>query len=147
MKQSGWLIGAMALGVLVGCGTNGNSALVSPVQPTETVAPESWAPENLARESVTASDTPTWAATPQPKLTKKAIAKPTVQPKSTKAAAPVSDCHPSYVGACLREGIGDYDCKGGTGNGPNYIEGPIQVVGYDEFDLDRDGDGWGCDNG
>jgi len=55
-----------------------------------------------------------------------------------------SNCHPSYVGACLLMGIGDYDCAGGGGNGPNYT-GKVQVVGWDEFKLDRDKDGWGCE--
>jgi len=56
-----------------------------------------------------------------------------------------SNCHPSYRGACLKRNAGDYDCAGGSGNGPNYVAGPIYVVGYDEFDLDRDGDGIGCE--
>ena len=55
------------------------------------------------------------------------------------------DCDPSYVGVCLHDGIGDYDCKGGSGNGPNYVEGPFQVVGADPFGLDADHDGVGCD--
>jgi len=55
-----------------------------------------------------------------------------------------SNCHPSYVGACLLIGAGDYDCAGGSGDGPNYT-GKVQVVGWDEFKLDRDGDGWGCE--
>ena len=54
---------------------------------------------------------------------------------------------PSYRGVCLKQGIGDYDCSSGTGNGPNYVRGPVDVVGPDEFDLDRDGDGVGCENG
>lgn len=41
-------------------------------------------------------------------------------------------------------GIGDYDCLGGFGNGPNYT-GPVRVVGWDEFGLDRDNDGYGCE--
>lgn len=40
---------------------------------------------------------------------------------------------------------GDYDCAGGSGNGPNYVQGPVVVVGYDEFGLDRDNDGIGCE--
>ena len=56
-----------------------------------------------------------------------------------------SACHPSYPGVCLLIGIGDYDCAGGSGNGPNYVRGPIRVVGSDPFGLDRDGDGWGCE--
>ena len=56
-----------------------------------------------------------------------------------------SGCHPSYANVCLKIGAGDYDCAGGSGNGPNYVSGPVRVVGYDEFGLDRDGDGWGCE--
>ena len=41
-------------------------------------------------------------------------------------------------------GQGDYDCAGGSGNGPNYV-GTVSVVGHDEFDLDRDNDGVGCE--
>lgn len=55
----------------------------------------------------------------------------------------ITDCHPSYSG-CLKINAGDYDCKGGSGNGPNYT-GPVSVSGSDPFDLDRDGDGTGCD--
>lgn len=54
------------------------------------------------------------------------------------------DCHPSYVGACLDPSMSDYDCLGGSGDGPGYT-GPVTVVGYDEYDLDRDGDGYGCE--
>jgi hypothetical protein len=45
------------------------------------------------------------------------------------------------------DGAGDYDCAGGTGNGPNYVDGPVRVVnpGQDPFDLDRDNDGEGCE--
>jgi hypothetical protein len=34
----------------------------------------------------------------------------------------------------------DYDCAGGSGNGPKYT-GPVRVTGSDPYDLDRDGDG------
>jgi hypothetical protein len=56
-------------------------------------------------------------------------------------------CDPNYRGACLHDGIGDYDCAGGDGNGPNYVEGPIEVVGADPFGLDADGDGIACEDG
>jgi len=52
-------------------------------------------------------------------------------------------CHPSYSG-CLDSSVSDYDCLGGSGNGPRYT-GRVKVIGYDEFGLDRDGDGWGCE--
>jgi micrococcal nuclease len=71
----------------------------------------------------------------------------TTRPPTTTAATESggSSCHPSYEGACLAIGNGDYDCAGGSGNGPNYVKGPIKVVGPDEFGLDRDNDGVGCE--
>jgi len=58
--------------------------------------------------------------------------------------APGGGCHPSYTGACLDPNASDYDCAGGTGDGP-YSTGPVRVVGYDEFGLDTDNDGYGCE--
>ncbi len=57
---------------------------------------------------------------------------------------PTRNCHPSYEGACLDPNASDYDCAGGSGNGP-YYTGPVKVVGPDEFGLDADGDGYGCE--
>jgi hypothetical protein len=61
--------------------------------------------------------------------------------------APARDCDPSYPDVCLDPEVSDYDCAGGSGNGPEYVEGPIRVRPPDPFDLDRDGDGWGCEAG
>jgi hypothetical protein len=55
-----------------------------------------------------------------------------------------SICDPSYEGACLDPNSPDYDCEGGTGDGPDYT-GPVTVVGDDHFGLDRDGDGSACE--
>jgi hypothetical protein len=55
-------------------------------------------------------------------------------------------CDPSYPDDCLRDGIGDYDCEGGSGNGPNYVSGPVAVSGADPFGLDANGDGVGCES-
>ncbi len=54
------------------------------------------------------------------------------------------NCDPNYSGACLDASSPDYDCEGGSGDGPDYT-GLVYVVGDDHFDLDRDGDGVGCD--
>jgi hypothetical protein len=70
---------------------------------------------------------------------------PSTAPPAPPPTAPPRNCHPSYEGECLKVGIGDYDCAGGSGNGPNYVQGTVRVVGPDEFDLDRDGDGRGCE--
>ncbi|HEX6498054.1 MAG TPA: G5 domain-containing protein [Micromonosporaceae bacterium] len=54
-------------------------------------------------------------------------------------------CDPNYTGACVPI-ASDVDCAGGGGNGPAYVQGPVRVVGTDIYDLDRDGDGIGCEN-
>jgi hypothetical protein len=57
---------------------------------------------------------------------------------------PKSHCHPSYKGACLDPNASDYDCLGGSGNGPKYT-GIVRVVGPDVFRLDANGNGIGCE--
>lgn len=64
--------------------------------------------------------------------------------EESEATAEASECHPSYEGACLDPGASDYDCEGGSGDGPLYT-GTVTVVGPDEYDLDRNGDGIGCE--
>jgi hypothetical protein len=54
------------------------------------------------------------------------------------------ECDPNYAGACLDPSSPDYDCAGGSGDGPDYT-GPVQVVGSDPFGLDADGDGYACE--
>lgn len=55
-------------------------------------------------------------------------------------------CDPAYKGACLNPNVSDYDCAGGSGNGPYYARGPIRVVGNDHYRLDADGDGVACES-
>ncbi len=68
----------------------------------------------------------------------------TSEPKTTTTTSTSSQCNSNYSG-CLKKNAGDYDCASGKGDGPNYT-GAVQVIGYDEYGLDRDGDGWGCEN-
>jgi micrococcal nuclease len=68
---------------------------------------------------------------------------PTIIPIPTDSIRSTLQCNPNYSG-CLTQNGGDYDCAGGSGNGPNYT-GTVQVIGYDEYGLDRDGDGWACE--
>jgi hypothetical protein len=53
-------------------------------------------------------------------------------------------CDSNYSGPCVPI-ASDVDCAGGSGNGPEYVSGPVFVVGSDIYDLDRDGDGIACD--
>jgi hypothetical protein len=55
------------------------------------------------------------------------------------------NCDPNYAGACLRPDVSDYDCAGGSGDGP-YYTGRVTVVGVDHYDLDRDSDGVACES-
>jgi hypothetical protein len=55
-----------------------------------------------------------------------------------------SSCDPNYRGACVPI-ASDVDCAGGSGNGPAYVQGPVTVIGSDIYDLDRNGDGIGCE--
>lgn len=59
-------------------------------------------------------------------------------------AKQASRCDPNYGGACVPI-ASDVDCAGGSGDGPAYVRGPVRVIGSDIYDLDRDGDGIGCD--
>jgi len=52
-------------------------------------------------------------------------------------------CDPNYSG-CVPV-ASDVDCAGGGGNGPEYVKGPIRVIGRDIYQLDRDGDGIACE--
>jgi hypothetical protein len=51
-------------------------------------------------------------------------------------------CTPGYK-PCLAP-YSDYDCVGGGGDGPRYVQGPVYVTGSDPYNLDSDGDGVAC---
>ena len=65
------------------------------------------------------------------------------KPKSKPQLKPAK-CDPNYGSACVPI-ASDVDCSGGSGDGPAYVDGPVTVIGNDIYDLDRDGDGVGCD--
>jgi micrococcal nuclease len=90
-----------------------------------------WATTTTTTSSTTSTTTTTTTTT-----TTVVVAAPT----TTEA-----QCHPSYVGQCVPIGVSDVDCRGGSGNGP-YYTGRVQVVGYDEYGLDGDNDGIGCES-
>lgn len=62
-------------------------------------------------------------------------------PQQPRPAA--SNCNPNYSG-CVPN-ASDVDCAGGSGNGPAYVSGPVQVLGSDPYGLDADYDGLGCE--
>ena len=67
------------------------------------------------------------------------------EPGYSEPADPGSaNCDPNYEGACLDQSSPDYDCEGGTGDGPDYT-GRVEIVGGDPHGLDRDGNGVACE--
>ncbi|GAA1689891.1 hypothetical protein GCM10009745_38940 [Kribbella yunnanensis] len=55
-----------------------------------------------------------------------------------------SGCDPNYSG-CVPV-ASDVDCSGRSGNGPEYVDGPVTVTGSDIYRLDSDHDGIGCED-
>ena len=134
-----------------GCASDSGNGQASGVgrSASATAVPSDGAPTASPTATPTVTPTPKPTAPPTLRATPKPTAKPTPKPPlpATQAPAPKAACDPSYVGVCLQDGIGDYDCAGGSGNGPNYVRGPFKVVGSDPFGLDADHDGIGCENG
>lgn len=64
-------------------------------------------------------------------------------PPPAPPTSPPGNCDPNYSD-CVPI-ASDVDCAGGSGNGPAYVSGPVSVIGSDIYDLDRDGDGVGCE--
>jgi micrococcal nuclease len=102
------------------------------------------AAEGTARQSrlglwgvVTAPVTLLATPAPTPRATPKATPRPT--PKPTAKPKPVSSCHPSYD-PCLPI-VGDLDCPDIRRMGLD----PVAVIGPDEYRLDGDHDGIGCE--
>lgn len=70
-----------------------------------------------------------WSNVPEPRAVAKSLA---------------SGCDPNYADACVPI-ASDVDCAGGQGNGPEYVAGPVRVIGADIYELDRDRNGIGCE--
>lgn len=62
---------------------------------------------------------------------------------SASSPGAAQECDPNYD-PCVPV-ASDVDCAGGRGNGPAYVEGPVNVIGDDVYGLDRDNDGVGCE--
>nr|WP_286404308.1 hypothetical protein [Pseudarthrobacter defluvii] len=79
------------------------------------------------------------------KAAAEAAAKAAAPPARVAPAVPGTNpgCDPNYSG-CVPI-ASDVDCAGGSGNGPAYVRGPVQVIGRDIYGLDADHDGVGCE--
>ena len=97
---------------------------------------ESGAGEAVERKEAAPSLTPSTATA------ETGVAPQETPPSGESASPPAQDCTPGYS-PCLPPAY-DYDCIGGSGNGPAYT-GRVEVTGVDIYELDRDGDGIGCE--
>lgn len=131
---------------------NPSSPVVASPRPEGTAPATSLPPATVAETTTVpppstsaAAAPPTTAAKPAPTAAPTTRARPatTLAPVTTTSAATSGGCHPSYT-PCVPI-ASDVDCKPGSGNGPAYVRGPITVIGADEYGLDADNDGIGCE--
>lgn len=124
-----------------------------PTTPSPTVAPTAppTTPAPTPPPTVAPTAPPTTAPPTTPAPTPPPTPPPTLPPTTAPpiAAPPPSivafaaTCDANYSGCVPIDS--DVDCAGGSGNGPSYARGPVNVIGSDIYDLDRDGDGVGCE--
>jgi hypothetical protein len=127
--------------LLLGVASLASPTTAKKTMPTDAVAA---APTSTtALPTTTAEPTTAPAATAAPATPPPTTRPPTTRPRATR---PPANCDPAYPDNCLHDGIGDYDCAGGSGKGPNYVDGPIRVLSPDPFGLDSDHDGVGCES-
>ncbi|MFC5288888.1 hypothetical protein ACFPM7_17690 [Actinokineospora guangxiensis] len=143
---AGTVIGMV--GLITGITTSGDDtpemnpvalATSTTAAPTTTLPPR---PTTTPPRPTTPKPTPRPTTTTEPKPTTTPPPPPPPPPKPR--PTPEQDCNPNYT-PCVPNDPVDVDCAGGSGNGPSYVEGPVEVIGQDVYDLDRDNDGEGCE--
>ena len=95
-------------------------------------------------DGVVLSQNPAGSSRAKPGSTIAIVVSSVIRTVSPPPPPPPSNCTPGYD-PCLTP-ASDYDCAGGSGNGPAYADGPIYVTGSDPYDLDSDGDGVACES-
>lgn len=121
---------------------------VAQTQDTDTTTSPTGAPivEPSTTSQPAATTTRATTTTIPPTTPPPSTVPPTVAtaPPPPPTVAPAGNCDPNYSG-CVPI-ASDVDCAGGSGNGPAYVDGPVQIIGSDIYDLDRDNDGLGCED-
>jgi hypothetical protein len=144
-----WLVAGAVAAVLVFAGIVGGEdqptgSASSPAETTTTtdILPTTTTPLPTTTPpppTTTTTTTTTVAPPPPPPATQE----PAPQPPPVAEPAPQSGCDPNYTG-CVPI-ASDVDCAGGSGNGPAYADGPVEVIGTDIYDLDSNNDGVACE--
>jgi hypothetical protein len=118
---------------------SGLTTTAAPTPTTTTVAP----PPSTTTTTTTTTTVPAAVAQPKPQPQPQPQPNPQPNPQPQPQPAPQPACDKNYSG-CVPI-ASDVDCAGGTGNGPAYVRGPIQVIGTDVYGLDNDKDGTACE--
>jgi hypothetical protein len=155
---AGGVVGVLLIAAIAGQDKSAPSA-DSPVTRATATAPSTTTSTSTSTVIVPSStvESPVAAPPPPPVDTKAAAPpkttsspkpptsapKPPPPPKPPVAEPPKGKCDPNYSG-CVPV-ASDVDCAGGSGNGPAYVQGPIQVIGKDIYGLDADHDGTACE--
>ncbi|MDQ1690631.1 MAG: hypothetical protein QOD87_739 [Pseudonocardiales bacterium] len=144
-------VAAGVIGLVVGAGSSGvtkpTSASGKLVAPTTTVTVDHTVSAVVTSPGPTKTITKTQTKVVHVTVTKTVTVTVTAgnaaAPSTSSVSGPsASNCTPGYS-PCIAPGP-DVDCAGGSGNGPRYVDGPVYVTGSDPYDLDRDGNGIGC---
>lgn len=156
-----WLLAAGAVGLvgLVGCGVDDGESLDATFGSSTT----STEVQSAVRRTTTTTRRATTTTKPEPTTTRPPTTRPPTTPPPTPEPTapptpeptpapppppppppPAPSCDANYTG-CVPI-ASDVDCAGGSGNGPAYVNGPVQVIGTDIYDLDSDNDGVGCES-
>lgn len=96
------------------------------------------------KDGVILRQTPAGSNLAKPRSLITVVVSSVVKPVAPPPPPPAQNCASGYS-PCLPPAY-DYDCAGGSGDGPGYADGPIYVTGSDPYGLDRDGDGVACES-
>jgi hypothetical protein len=147
--MQGWGKGKKLLAVLGGilvfgtiAGASSQSKNNTAAQPKNDTSTKAQAESSLLSPEPESQPDPAPVPVPTP-LSPAPVAKPESAPVSAPKPQVSNNCDPNYSGCVLI--ASDVDCAGGSGNGPAYVAGPVQIIGIDIYGLDRDGDGIGCE--
>jgi hypothetical protein len=147
-KRGAWIVaGAVVFVLILFAGIIGGGDEDDPSttpladQPTTTTTVEP--PPTTTTTTTPPPTTTTTTTVPAPPPEPVEVAPPPPPPQTQEPEPEPAGCDPNYSG-CVPI-ASDVDCAGGSGNGPAYATGPVDVIGSDIYDLDRDSDGVACE--
>lgn len=143
MKRPGWIAAAAVVFVLfiAALANDDDETPSSDAAGDRTTTTTTIRPPTTTTTTTVAPAPPPVVVDPQPVET--VTEEPAPPPPPAPEPEPEPACDPNYSG-CVPV-ASDVDCAGGSGNGPAYVDGPVQVIGSDVYGLDKDKDGTACE--